>query len=178
MLSDFLACGKNDTIRFFFSHLRDLTEHLTLPEDETLYTASLLAHFALTSRESSEEMPPLANMSEVFQTFVLNLLVVGNESEHPGRLDHELAETAGAQTLLMAGFFRGQMSRRHNLAYCDRLGATFFSLSSTTCLNRERSQLLRRMAVHFSRWAEVCWNLNKAFRDLPYLIRPDIPPAT
>ena len=58
------------------------------------------------------------NLSAVFDHFVFDTTLLH---------DSLMMETAGAQCLLLAGFFEDQMRRRHNIRWYAELGASFFS---------------------------------------------------
>ena len=49
-----LAVTNGQALRFFFEHLRDVSEPDEAPESEVLYNASVLAHYATTSTASLE----------------------------------------------------------------------------------------------------------------------------
>ena len=58
-----------------------------------------------------------ADLTAVFDHFVADMNVL---------TDPLMLETAGAQCLLLAGFFEDQMRRRHNIHWYAELGAGFF----------------------------------------------------
>ena len=71
-----LAVTNGQALRFFYERLREVVhdgEAGTVPDDELLYNASVLAHFATTSTRSSTDFPPSpVNLSTVFDVFVLD----------------------------------------------------------------------------------------------------------
>lgn len=74
------------------------------PLGELLYNASVLAHYAQISVDAEMAMSAPADLTAVFDQFV---------SDTTGLNDPLMMETAGAQWLLLAGFFEDQMRRRH-----------------------------------------------------------------
>ncbi len=112
---EWLAVTNSQALRFFFEHLRDVTEGGDIPQSELLYNASVLAHFATTSTASVPQFPSCpSDLATVFEVFVLD------RSQHT---DPEIMEAAAAQCLLLTGFFEGQVRRRHNVKWYATLGA-------------------------------------------------------
>lgn len=154
------------TLNFFFQHLKDHTEKYKVRTDETLYVSSILAHYAQTSCSSPEHMPPLMSLSDIFDNFIL--------PSFDGTVsfaDSEIMEIAASQSLFLAGFFRDQMKKRHNIAWYDNWGSHFYQNAAFECQVQKRAELLGRMSSNFRTWAIMCRDLNRYFRDRPYLIR-------
>ncbi len=98
---EWLAVTNSQALRFFFEHLRDVTAGDETPQNELLYNASVLAHFATTSTASVPNFPSCpSDLATVFEVFVLD------RSQHT---DPEIMEAAAAQCLLLTGFFEGQV---------------------------------------------------------------------
>src|SRR4051812_17415922 len=86
-----LAVNAAQTLRFFFERLRDVVEEEgeRPPENELLYNASVLAHFASTSTASTNTFPPSPDgLTTVFNLYVLD------QSQHS---DPDILEAAAAQ---------------------------------------------------------------------------------
>ena len=141
---ELLAADHRQTLEFFFIGLRDVSEP-TVDRDELLYNASVLAHFAQVSRYSDEEFPAPANLGDVFDHFVIDSTLLG---------DPEMMETAGAQCLLLTGFFEKQMRRRYNIRWYIQLGSTFFRRAASQEHAAKKAQLLCTLAAHFEFWRE------------------------
>ena len=106
-LRELLATDRRQALEFFVVGLRDLSEPTVDPQ-ELLYNASVLAHYALVSTQADVDWPAPANLSVVFEHFVSDPTVLH---------DRLMMETAGAQCLLLTGFFEDQMRRRHNIRW-------------------------------------------------------------
>src|SRR5688572_23496550 len=119
---ELLAVSDRQALEFFVVALRDVCE-TDVRRDELLYNASVLAHYAQVSTRASESVPAPATLGAVFDQFV------ADPSLHH---DSEMMETAGAQCLLLCGFFETQMHRRHNLRWYAHIGASFFSRAAAT----------------------------------------------
>ena len=83
--------------------------------------------------------------------------------------DSAMMETAGAQCLLLAGFFEDQMRGRHNIRWYAELGAGFFSRAAAL----ERSP--RRPGCSTARdsfepWRQRHARLSRELSDQPYLL--------
>ena len=141
---ELLAADHRQTLEFFFIGLRDVSEP-TVDRDELLYNASVLAHFAQVSRYADEELPAPANLSDVFDHFVTDSTLLA---------DPEMMETAGAQCLLLTGFFEKQMQRRYNIRWYVHLGATFFRRAASREHVAKKAQLLATISTHFEFWRE------------------------
>ena len=141
---ELLGADHRQTLEFFFIGLRDVSEP-TVDRDELLYNASVLAHFAQVSRYTDDELPTPANLGDVFDHFVMDSTLLA---------DPEMMETAGAQCLLLTGFFEKQMQRRYNLRWYVHLGATFFRHAASREQAVKKAQLLATISAHFEFWRE------------------------
>ena len=164
MLRELLATDERRALEFFFVHLREVCEP-SVPTDELLYNASVLAHYAQVSTETTEGVPMLPGLGALFDQFVLDANALA---------DPELMETAAAQCLVLAGFFETQMRRRHVIPWYAELGAGFFSRAAARQDSARKALLLRALARHFEPWRQRHARLSLALRDLPYLLpNPD-----
>jgi len=161
-LHSWLAVTQGHALRFFFEHLRDVTEIDRAPEPELLYNASVLAHFATTSAASTEFPGTPATLETVFRLFVMD------RSQHD---DPEIMEAAAAQCLLLTGFFGAQLRDRHNVDWYASLGAGFFGQAAKQS-DGARAHMMRSMAAHFPFWRRQQARLAKELHDRPLLLRP------
>jgi len=81
VFEELVGVDSRAALKFFVENLRDTAGNQTLREDETLYVASILAHYAQTSRADTLSIPSMANLSEVFDAFILHT---------PGLTDSEM----------------------------------------------------------------------------------------
>ena len=86
-----------------------------------------------------------------------------------------MMETAGAQCLLLAGFFEDQMRRRHNIRWYAELGASFFSRAALHERSPHKARLLDAIARRFEPWRQRHAQLSRELRDQPYLLTPPLP---
>ena len=110
----------------------------------------------------------MANLSATFDQFVMDTTL-----QH----DSVMMETAGAQCLLLAGFFEDQMRRRHNVRWYAELGAGFFSRAARHEPSRPKARLLDAIARRFEPWRQRHAHLSRELRDQPFLLTPPPPPA-
>ena len=162
MLRELLATDERQALEFFFVHLRDVSEG-DVPRDELLYNASVLAHYAQVSTAAIDGVPMSPSLSAVFDQFVIDVTV--NE-------DRELLETAGAQCLVLAGFFEDQMRERHNIGWYAELGSGFFGRAAAQQESERKARLLHALSRHFELWRRRHARLSRELRDLPYLLPP------
>src|SRR5579871_5962777 len=138
-----LGVDNRDALRFFYERLHDVVG-TGASEDEVLYNASVLAHFATTSTVSATDFPPSpVTLSTVFDVFVLD------RSQHS---DPELMEAAGSQCLMLTGFFQDQLRHRHNVDWYAGLGADYYDAAAHLSRDLKRVRLLGKMAAHFEFW--------------------------
>jgi len=161
-LRSLLASDHRQTLEFFFLHLQDVSEP-TVDRQELLYNASVLAHYAQVSTAAAEDMPTPAGLSHVFDQFVLDSTLAD---------DGTAMETAGAQCLLLTGFFEGQMRRRHSVRWYAELGAAFYHRAAAHARTSRGTQVLSGMARHFEPWRRRHARLGRELRDAPYLLMP------
>ena len=166
-LRELLAIDHRQALEFFVLRLQDVSEP-TVDRQELLYNASLLAHYAQVSTQSDVDLPAPANLSAVFDHFVVDTTLLH---------DSPMMETAGAQCLLLAGFFEGQMRRRHNIRWYAELGASFFSRAALQERSLPKARLLDALATRFEPWRRRHAQLGRELRNQPYLLTPPTPPT-
>jgi hypothetical protein len=169
-LRELLSADHRQALEFFFVGLKDVSEP-TVDRHELLYNASVLAHFAQVSTLADVELPTPTSLSSVFDSFVCDTTLCQ---------DSLMMETAGAQCLLLAGFFVDQMHRRHNIRWYADLGAGFFSRAAAQEPSPPKARLLDTMARSFEPWRQRHARLSRELRDQPYLLaapNPARPPA-
>ena len=157
---ELLATDHRQTLEFFIVGLRDVSEP-TVNQQELFYNASVLAHYAQVSTQAAVEWPAPANLSEVFDHFVLDTTLLR---------DSLMMEVAGTQCLVLAGFFEDQMRRRHNIRWYAELGAGFFSQAAVHERSSPKAQILDAIARRFEPWRQRHARLSRALRDQPYLL--------
>src|SRR6266545_6562554 len=131
-LSELLASDSLRTLEFFVVSLRDVSDS-SVDSQELLYNASVLAHYAQTSIAVEDELATPADLGAVFDRFVMDATTL---------CDSAVMEAAGAQCLLMTGFFEDQMRMRHNIRWYADMGATFFKRAAAEDPSQRRAQLL------------------------------------
>src|SRR6185295_14316245 len=167
-LRELLATDHRQALEFFFLGLRDVSEP-TVDRGELLYNASLLAHYAQVSTQARAAWPAPANLGVVFDHFV---------SDTTLRHDGLMMETAGAQCLLLAGFFEDQMRRRHSIRWYAELGASFFRRAAVQEQSPNKARLLDSIARRFEPWRQRHARLSRELRDQPYALPTARPPTS
>ena len=167
-LGELLATDHRQALEFFFLGLQDVSEP-TVDRHELLYNASLLAHYAQVSTQAHGAWPAPANLSVVFDHFVADTTLL-----HDGAM----METAGAQCLLLAGFFEDQMRGRHSIRWYAELGANFFSRAAEQESSPTKARLLDTIARRFEPWRQCHARLSRALRDQPYVLPMGRPPTS
>lgn len=155
-----LATDHRQTLEFFFVELKEISEP-GVDRQELLYNASVLAHFAQTSTHGAGDIPAPRSLSDVFDHFVCDMTV----SDDP-----ELMETAGAQCLMLAGFFEAQMKRRHNIGWYATLGAGFFGRAAAAANPAAKALLLNTMSRGFEGWRRRYARLGRELQDRRYIL--------
>ena len=166
-LRELLATDHRQTLEFFVMGLLDVSEP-AVDRQELLYNASVLAHYAQLSTYAEEGLSAPSNLSAVFDHFVCETTLV-----HDG----SMMETAGAQCLMLAGFFEDQMRRRHNIRWYAELGASFFSRAAVQESSPPKARLLDALARRFEPWRQRHARLSRELRDKPYVLSPPRPPT-
>ena len=163
---ELLATDHRQALEFFVIGLQDVCEP-DVDRQELRYNASVLAHFALVSTQSDNDWPTPANLSAVFDHFVADPAL-----QHDG----EMMETAGAQCLLLAGFFEAQMRQRHNIRWYAQPRCGLFTTAPPL---KERSpskaRLLHTIAGRFEPWRQCHARLARELRDQAYLLHTSGP---
>jgi hypothetical protein len=166
-LRELLATDHRQALEFFFQRLKDVSGP-DVDHPELLYNASILAHYAQVSTHATVDLSTPATLSAVFDHFVVDSTLLA---------DGLMMETAGAQCLILAGFFEDQMRGRHNIRWYAALGAGFFERAATREPSASRAQLLGTIATRFEAWRQRQARLSRVLRDQPFLIRPPQPPT-
>jgi len=159
-LRELLAVDERRTLEFFVTGLKDVCEG-DVDVDELLYNASVLAHYALVSTESHTDWPAPTSLATVFDQFV---------QDPDAFVSGSVMEEAGAQCLLMSGFFENQMRGRHNLRWYSELGTQFFLRAASRSHSLRRSQFLGSLAMHFEPWRRRHARLSRELRQTPFLL--------
>ena len=163
---DLLAVDHRGALEFFVVGLRDVADG-NVDRDELLYNASVLAHYSQVSTASDTDFPAPTNLSFVFDQFVLGTDLA---------VDSAMMEVAGAQCLLLAGFFQDQMRGRFNLQWYATLGAGFLRRAAAQESSSRKAQVLDAVARRFEPWRQTHARLGRELRDRPYLLprHPDV----
>jgi hypothetical protein len=159
---ELFATDHRQTLEFFIEGFRDVSEP-TVDQQELLYNASVLAHYAQVSTESGVHWPAPSTLSQVFDQFVSDTTLLR---------DSVMMEVAGTQCLVLAGFFEDQMRRRHNIRWYAELGAGFFSQAAVHEQSSPKARILDGLAQRFEPWRQRHARLSRALRDQPYLLPP------
>jgi hypothetical protein len=162
-LAELLGTGERQTLEFFFLRLKEVSEP-TVDHQELLYNASVLAHFARVSTHSAPDLATPTTLGAVFDHFVFDTGLRNNGA---------MMEAAGAQCLLLAGFFQDQMWRRHDIRWYASLGAGFFCRAADLERSPQKAGLLTAIAAGFEPWRQRLARLRRELRDQPYLLKTD-----
>jgi hypothetical protein len=155
-LQELLAVDQQRALEFFVTGLQDVSSP-GVDRQELLYNASVLAHYAQVSTFADLEMPAPANLTSVFDSFVVNTSMPQ---------EARLIETAGAQCLFLTGFFEDQ------IRWYAELGAGFFMRAAGCEGSAKRARLLMMIARHFEPWRQRHARLRRELRDQQYLLTP------
>jgi hypothetical protein len=167
-MGELLASDHRHVLEFFMAGLRDVSEP-TVDRRELLYNASVLAHYAQVSTQADVEWPAPANLSVLFDHFVSDTTLLR---------DSMMMEVAGAQCLMMAGFFEDQMRQRHNIRWYSELGTGFFSRAALNEPSRDKARLLSAVGMHFEPWRQRHAQLSRELRDRRHLLTSAVPPSS
>ncbi len=165
-LGELLAVSERRALEFFATGLKDVCEP-DVDREELVYNASVLAHYALVSTESTVGWPAPTTLATVFDQFVQEAQELTASS---------VMEEAGAQCLLMSGFFETQMRGRHNIRWYAGLGAAFYARAAAASSSPRRARFLSALAREFEPWRQRHARLSRELRDIPYLLRVPTPP--
>jgi len=166
-LRELLATDHRQALEFFVQRLTEISGP-GIDRQELLYNASVLAHWAQVSTQATVDLSTPASLSAIFDHFVADSTLLA---------DSLMMETAGAQCLVLAGFFEDQMRRRHSIRWYSELGAGFFSRAATREASPHKAQLLDTIASHFEAWRQRQARLSRVLRDQPFLLTPPQPPT-
>jgi hypothetical protein len=161
-LRELLASDHRQTLEFFVTGLQELC-NADVDRQELLYNASVLAHHAQVSTGSPVDLPTPATLSEVFDSFVFDTSLIR---------DSTMMEAAGAQCLLLAGFFEDQMKGRHQIEWYAKLGAGFYDRAAAHERSIRKAKLLDAIARRFEPWRQRHSQLSRELRDQQYLLTP------
>lgn len=162
IFEELVAIDSKQALRFFLESLQETAGVERLRDDERLYVASVLSHYAQTSRADTVSLPSMANLSEVFNTFILQARTV---------TDSEILEYGGSQVLLLAGFFRDQMVRRYNVKWYDQVGRSLYDRAAQYSTNMRHRTFFDRLSESFPAWTIVCRDLSRNLRENRLLLR-------
>ena len=164
VLGELLSVNTTQAFQFFFTGLKS-TDGVRDQDDELLYVAGILAHYAQTSclKEGSIACPKDLFDTRAFFTWE----VVGN--------DAEILEIGGTQVILLAGFFRDQMARRHDVEWYDQFGRSLYTRASQHARDVRKREFFGRFAPNLPQWTITCSTLRKNLYESRYdhlLLKP------
>jgi len=162
IFEELVGVDSERAFRFFLASLRETAATERLKDDEMLYVASILAHYSQTSRFDTTAQPCLANLTEVFDNFVLQTIRL---------TDSDILEFGGSQVLLFAGFFRDQMRARHNVNWYDQVGQSLYEKASHHSKDRKKRELFDRLSESLPAWTIVCRNVHRTLRENRLLLK-------
>jgi hypothetical protein len=160
VFEELVSIDSERAFKFFLASLRETTVTEIYRDDEMFYVASILAHYSQTSRFDTASMPCMADLSGVFDNFILQTST-----------DSEVLEIGGSQVLLFAGFFRDQMHRRHDVKWYDQVGQSLYEKASQHSNNGKKRELFDRLSESFPAWTIVCRNLSRTLRENRLLLK-------
>jgi hypothetical protein len=163
--TNLLAAGEQQTLEFFIERLQVVSEP-TVDHQELLYNASVLAHHARVSTHTPIDLTTPSTLDEVFDYFVCDRSL---------RQDVAMMEAAGAQCLLLTGFFEDQLRRRHNLRWYAQLGEGFYMRAASLERSQQKVRVLAAIAARFEPWRQRLARLSRDLREQQYLLRPTTP---
>jgi len=158
--SEIVGADHRDTLAFFAEGLQEVCES-AVSRQELIYNASVLAHYAQVSTTSSMDVPSPASLEFVFDQFVFDASM---------QRDSSMMEIAGAQCLLLAGFFEDQMRRRHNIQWYSDLGTSFFCRAARCSRSSNKAKLLNTIARSFEPWRQRHARLSRELRDRQFML--------
>lgn len=163
--TNLLAAGEQQTLEFFVGRLQ-VVSGPTVDHQELLYNASVLAHHARVSTHTPIDLTTPGTLAEVFDYFVFDRSL---------RDDGAMMEAAGAQCLLLTGFFEDQLRRRHNIRWYAHLGSGFYRRAASLERSPQRVRLFAAIAAGFEPWRQRLARLSRDLREQQYLLRPTRP---
>jgi len=167
--SELYAVSAEQALLFFARSLeKEVRDEVTKPE--VIYVASVLGHYAQTPRGDSEWMVPSGSLFEVLDNFVLPGLSAEGSA---GIQDPMILETAGSHVLLLAGFFRSQMKRTHNLGWYDQLGSSFFNKASRALPQGDKALVLGRVSRNFALLTQACHVMSRRLHEERFVLKLD-----
>jgi hypothetical protein len=166
LLQELLRSDHRGTLEFFAVGLRDVSE-TAIDEYELMYNASVLAHYAQVAIDLEDERSTPTDLSMVYDRFI-------GTSSTP--CDADIMEAAGAQCLLLAGFFEEQMRRRHNIRWYAEAGAGFYRRAAAREESARKAQLLGTIGKRFELWRQRHARLSRELRDMRFLLSTPSPP--
>ena len=160
---DKLGVDHDEALDFFYEPFREMGFTENGLAEHGLYVASVLANHAQVSTVAGSGYPTPMNLTQIFETFVV--LRSGSQLEFFGSADPEILEIAGAQVLLLNGFFRDQMRRRHDPTYFDQLGQGFFRKVSELSSLEKRARFFQELSDKFSYWTFASCRVRRQMAD-------------
>lgn len=162
VLLDLLETNFEKAVGFFYDGLREVSDQKNKEQME--YVAGVLARYSLVHRMSEWPMAPMANLSEVFENFYMRLTDLAN--------DPKILEAGGSQIILLAGYFRNQMKRRHNVVWFDEMGQFFYTRAGECSLGK-KSKFFFGLSGSLPQWNIACCKLSDYHRENRFIIKVD-----
>ena len=160
-LGELLASDHRRTLEFFVMNLKDVSEP-TVDQQELLYNASVLAHYAQISIDTDSPMAAPADLTAVFDHFVADMNVLDGSAGDGNR---------GRAVLVARGVFRRSDAPTAQHSLVRRAGRRVFPpRRCCRAVRLESRNCSTPSARHFEPWRRRHARLSHELRDSPYLI--------
>jgi hypothetical protein len=156
----FLAVTQGHALRFFFEHLRDLSEHHASDSE-----AAVQRQRPRALRHHVVCLHGVSGHADNARVRVPALRDGPESARGPA-----IMEAAASQCLLLTGFFGAQLRGRHNVDWYASLGAGFYVRAAGCETDAARADMMRTMAQRFAFWRQQQARLAQELHDRPLLL--------
>jgi hypothetical protein len=176
MLEDLLGSDSEHTAEFFANELQSVVRRTQCDQNEMLYVASVLAHYASTPCVKGRPLTLAINESAVpfaFTRTELSPYLYARLSPNHEPLNAEDFENKGSYIFLMIGFFRRQMEYQNNVVLYEKIAQGYYHQAHQYIQNETRKQFLRKFSYALPFWSNACAGLNKVLREKRFILQLD-----
>tara|TARA_B100001964_G_scaffold238645_1_gene304509 strand:- start:316 stop:867 length:552 start_codon:yes stop_codon:yes gene_type:complete len=161
-----LGMDHEKTLFFFRDELKDEAPE-TVPGDELMHVASVIARYSQISTQAGFSISAPTDIRDIFERFVLDNTTWD---------DAEMLEEAAKELLLFTGLFGNQIVARRRgatLSYFEGLGKGFYYRASEHEKYKhslDKRRMLGKMSCSFPEWTTILRRLGRTFHDRRYML--------
>lgn len=162
-LQESFSVDPERALSFFTEMIGEVVSGKRYDHRQLCYVANILAHYTQVSWSDST--------NTTYTQIDLSKYLVSEMFGSTEITDPRVLEKKGSHILLMAGFFRNQISHRYNVNLFDRIGQSCYFGVYLNTHERKRQRFFESFAEVFPFWTQTCSLLSQRLQEERFVVR-------